>query len=239
MPHFEDGPIPEPLDTDPPETDDEPDLPDKEVIDEDEALLAQATRSSLEPALSTLVALSDTLRTALLGVNIAGSVVRMGLTDRAMLADLHGVLAELEKGVHGRRVGIEHAFRVAAVALQADQVRLADGYVALTPGAGMWATREQALRRELEEAVSLGDLSTEEMDEAIAVTVAYKVNHARLNYLARHRGARVAAAIERHRQRREADPLSAKVTFHRKPTSSRGRPKVVTPAIEREKEPAR
>ena len=135
------------------------------------------------------------------------------LTARGDLVRLHAELARIERVAHDRRQAIERAFVMAGAEQGADQFRTDLGIVALQLPQAAYETRAQALREELQRLIPQGLLSQAELDAACPVVVSYSVNHTKLNVLHRHRGEAVREVIDRHRVRREPDPLAAKVRF--------------------------
>lgn len=134
--------------------------------------------------------------------------------QRYELARAHEVLERVEKAVKARRQAIELAFLRAAAEMGSDQLKLAGGTARVTQRASKYEAKGHEMREQLLKLKDeQGNITQEEIDEALALIISVKPNHSKLNYLARHRGEAVAQAIEDNRKKVEPDPMTAKVEF--------------------------
>jgi hypothetical protein len=134
--------------------------------------------------------------------------------ERAQIVHLRALLVALQAPIKLRLDALDAHARRAMDTLHADQLALPGGQaIMLEAGRVTYAVKEHELRAELLALAEAGTLTPEEVNEAVTEQVSYVVNHTRLNYLARHRGAAVEATINGHRTRVEPDATRARVRW--------------------------
>ncbi len=171
-------------------------------IDIDDALEAQETGSDL-----ALVAT----------VSLTGPIPKVADLDSAGREEIVVLLEQVRKIEHAardRRKVLEYAFIRAGMELGAKEIKTAGATVRLKLSQSGYVTHDTALRDALITLVGEGDLSKAEVDAAVPEIVSAKADHRKVNALSK-RGDRVREAIEANREKREPDPLSAKVEIHR------------------------
>ena len=135
--------------------------------------------------------------------------------ERYELAHAREVLFRVEQAVRDRRKAIDLAFLRAAADRKLDQVKVAGGVVRIKKPASKYETRGHEMREQLLKlSKEHGNVTQEEIDEALALIITVKPNHTKLNYLARHRGEDVGQVVEDNREKVDPDPLSYRTEYH-------------------------
>lgn len=173
----------------------------------DDAIEAQV---GLEPA----DAVSEVLAYLPVPMNLP-NIMEASPAERYELARAREVLYKVEQAVKDRRMAIDRAFTRAAADRKMDQVKLSAGTVKIKKPTARYETKGHEMREQLL-ALSKehGNVTQEEIDEALALIITVKPNHTKLNTLARHRGEDVAEVIEANRKKVEPDAHLYKPEYH-------------------------
>lgn len=135
--------------------------------------------------------------------------------ERRALAELHARLSAVVRQLNVATTAIEEVFRRHALATQARDLPLAGGQtVVYEAPKGSYHTDARAMRTALLAiAHTDGTITPEEVAGLFTEEVTVKVDHRKLNAIARKRGTAVAEAIDRHRVFRTPPPEQGKVRF--------------------------
>jgi hypothetical protein len=132
--------------------------------------------------------------------------------ERAMLVDLWYLLRDLEQPLRLRRDAIEAAWKRGFAEMEARAVALPDGRVVqLEPPEKKYATQPDQMRAELLALKREGLITDDDLARAFTTTVTTTADHRVLNGLAKSRGPKVAAIIEKHREALAPSALAGRV----------------------------
>lgn len=132
--------------------------------------------------------------------------------ERAAVASVRGRLKDIEATAHSWGGTIDMLFKRSFAGQGARELPADGGVIRYEPGKSSYHVKDEALYRALSAFVG-GELTQEELLEAVQPITTYQVNHTKLNALARNRGDAVREAIEANRVKVEPDPLSGRVVY--------------------------
>ena len=180
--------------------------------------LAPHQGQTLEELRLALVPVANDLRATVSGITLL-DVIRATPAERAELLEVRNQLDSARRDLSTWVDAIDISFRQAARESGADEIPVEGGMVKVEQPRGEWVVTVPTLKEELKKLVALGHVTEAEVDGIVTTVVTEKADNAKLNYLVRHRGAEVKAAIDVSRTWKEGNPMGAKVTFQRRAES--------------------
>jgi hypothetical protein len=175
------------------------------------AVQTQEPGLDLQRLVETLPAVRDALTHMLAGFR--GVPVESATPEeRAMLVDLHYLLRDLEQPLRLRREAIEAAFKRGFAQMEARAIPLPDGRVVqLEPAEKKWAAQPDQMKVELLALKREGLITDDDLQRAFKTEIRVTADHRVLNGLAKSRGPKVAAIIEKHREALAPSVLAGRV----------------------------
>lgn len=180
-----------------------------------EALLEPRPRTELSRIVDNLSPLADAIAETLRDERFLIRMETATPAEREEVNRLRAILAALAGPIQARLAALDQHVLIAATRVGADQLPLPKGRaIRVVTGEGRYEVDAHDLRDALTQlAHETNVLTVPEVEDAVRAEVSYKPNHAKLNYLARHRGAAVTEAINTYRRRVPPDPSRGKVEW--------------------------